>query len=90
MRILIQDLGYAFRQDEYQSCSGEEKAIFLTHEEAFNEQARSDDDCAAVSGIVWGRATVRGAAKSSALAGGFPMPPLQRAEPWVHGKTAGA
>ena len=24
------------------------------------------------------------------LAGGFPMPPLQRAEPWVHGKTAGA
>jgi uncharacterized membrane protein len=77
-------------QDEYQSCSGEEKAIFLTHEEAFNEQARSDDDCAAVSGIVWGRATVRGAAKLSALAGGFPMPPLQRAEPWVHGKTAGA
>jgi len=37
-----------FPEDEYQSCSGEEKTIFLIHEEAFNEQARSDDDSAGV------------------------------------------
>jgi len=37
-----------FLEDEYQSCSGEEKTIFLIHEEAFNEQARSDDDSAGV------------------------------------------
>jgi hypothetical protein len=45
---------YPFAEDEYQSCSGEEKTIYLAHEETFNKQARSDDDGAAVPGIVWG------------------------------------
>ena len=78
-----------YLKDEYQSCSGEEKTIYLAHEETF-KQARSDDDGAAVPGIVWGRTTVRGAAKPAALAGGFQMPALQRAEPWLHGRTTGA
>jgi hypothetical protein len=59
--VAINDLYcHSIWKDEFQSSSGEEKTIFSTDEETFNEQARSDDDCAGVQGIVRGRVTVRG------------------------------
>jgi hypothetical protein len=65
-------------------------AILYCHGEKISYEARPDDDGAAVPGIVRGRAEVRRAAKPAALAGGFPMPSLRRAEPWVHGRATSA
>jgi len=42
-----------FLQDEYQSCSGEEMAIVYRHGETINDEARRDDDGAAIPCIVW-------------------------------------
>jgi hypothetical protein len=66
----VQGAVKAFSEDEYQSCSGEEIAIIYRYGEKIDEDARANDDGAAVPVIVWGRATVRRAVKPTALAGG--------------------
>jgi hypothetical protein len=54
--------------DEYQSCSGEEMAIVYRHGETINDEARRDDDGAAIPCIVWKRAAVWRAVEPATVA----------------------
>jgi hypothetical protein len=54
--------------DEYQSCSGEEMAIVYRHVETINDEARRDDDGAAIPCIVWKRAAVWRAVEPTTVA----------------------
>jgi hypothetical protein len=60
--------GWAFLLDEYQSCSGEEMAIVYRHGETINDEARRDDDGAAIPCIVWKRAAVWRAVEPATVA----------------------
>jgi hypothetical protein len=55
-------------KDEYQSCSGEEMAIVYRHGETINDEARRDDDGAAIPCIVWKRAAVWRAVEPATVA----------------------
>jgi hypothetical protein len=55
-------------EDEYQSCSGEEMAIVYRHGETINDEARRDDDGAAIPCIVWKRAAVWRAVEPATVA----------------------
>jgi hypothetical protein len=57
-----------FLDDEYQSCSGEEMAIVYRHVETINDEARRDDDGAAIPFIVWKRAAVWRAVEPTTVA----------------------
>jgi hypothetical protein len=59
---------YPFAEDEYQSCSGEEMAIVYRHGETINDEARRDDDGAAIPCIVWKRAAVWRAVEPATVA----------------------